>query len=57
MTEKTKSLEEVTLLKPHRHGGQPYKAGARIKVSVSEKAFLAKRGKIETTTAKAASKG
>lgn len=35
---------QVTLSKPHTHRGERLKAGAKIKVNATEKAWLEKRG-------------
>lgn len=39
-------MVEVTLKKPHEHGGKKHPAGAVIPVTPVEKKFLAERGKI-----------
>lgn len=40
------NLVEVTLSKPHRHAGTDHPAGTRLKVTLSQRAFLAERNKI-----------
>lgn len=41
-----KTLVEVTLIKPHRHGGDDHPVGAKLRVTESQRAFLAERKKI-----------
>jgi hypothetical protein len=45
-------LVEVTLAKPHTHAGTPYVAGAKIKVTETERDWLAKAGVIEVEAKK-----
>ena len=48
-------LVEVKLDKPHTHAGQTHAAGAKIKVTETERDWLQKAGVIGTTTPKEAS--
>ena len=48
-------LVEVKLDKPHTHAGQSYAAGAKIKVTETERDWLQTAGVIVTTAPKEAS--
>lgn len=45
-------LVEVTLAKPHTHGGESFAAGARIKVTEVERDWLQQAGVIDVKTTK-----
>lgn len=49
-------LVEVTLAKPHKHAGKSYLAGAKIKVSEPERAWLTTHHIIVSTEPKEATK-
>lgn len=50
-----KKLVDVKLDKPHTHAGQQYAAGAKIKVTETERDWLQTAGVIGTTAPKEAS--